>query len=395
MERWFRLFACNTLGGEAMHVRCIAGKPMPSTVMQRLVAVSLVAASVLLPGVTLWRHGLAAQSDIVVMFIVPLLFASLVLGRSGVWLTMACYLPILSIGVWVDAKGVAGGVTSGYALSMLAQPLLASLIVALILDRLVAKVDRVERLNRDLAAVCVRLEDQLRERERLHMQLIHSQRVDALGRLASGVAHDFSNLLSVLGGYVHHAQRAAGDNAKVGDHLDSMKSVIQRSQQLLSRLLTLARSDALSVERFDADAVVELLLPLMRQMFAPGVAVRVEAADEPAWVRLDRAGFEAVLLNMAKNASDALGEAGEFRLCTSLSDTEVCLRVEDTGRGMGAETAARAFEPFFSTKPREQGSGIGLAMAYRVVTEAGGRIEVDSAPGEGARFSIRLPRALA
>ncbi len=371
----------------------MAASSMQSTVKQRLVALFLVAAGVLLLGVNIWRYGLAAQSDIVVIFIVPLLFAGLLLGRSGVWITMACYMPILSVGAWIDSKNAAYGLEAGHAMSALAQPLLASLIVALILDRLVAKVDRGNRLNRDLAKVCARLEDEIREHQRSHMQLVHSQRVDALGRLASGVAHDFSNLLSVMGGYAHHAERIAGGNDELRGYLQDMKAVTKRGQQLTSKLLTLARSDEFSVETFDAGEVVELLQPLVRKMFAPGVAVQVSAAAEPAPVRLDRAGFEAVLLNMAKNASDALGEAGEFRLRTTVADGEVCVRIEDTGRGMSAETAARVFEPFFSTKPRGQGTGIGLATAYRVVTEAGGRIDVDSAPGEGARFSIHLPLA--
>jgi signal transduction histidine kinase len=359
----------------------------------RWVAVLLAAAGVVLLGVDIWRYGLAAQSDIVVIFIVPLLFAGLLLGRSGVWVTMACYLPILSVGAWVDSKESIGGLEAGHALSTLAQPLLASLILALILDRLVAKVDRGNRLNRDLATVCARLEDEIREHERSHMQLVHSQRVDALGRLASGVVHDFSNLLSVMGGYVHHVERVAGDNDEIRGYLHDMKAVTQRGQQLMSKLLTLARSDDLAVETFDAGEVVERLLPLMRKMFASGVAVQVEPAAGRAPVRLDRDGFEAVLLNMAKNASDALDGKGEFRLRTTVANDEVCLQVEDTGRGMSPETAARAFEPFFSTKPRGQGTGIGLATAYRVVTEAGGRIDVESAPGEGARFSIHLPLA--
>ena len=366
---------------------------MQSTTALRLVAIALVAAGIVLLGASIWRYGLAAQSDIVVIFIVPLLFAGLLLGRAGVWATMACYMPILLLGAWIDSKDAAGGPDAELALTALVQPLLASLIVALILDRLVAKVERANRLNRDLAALCARLEDEIREHKRSHMQLVHSQRVDALGRLASAVAHDFSNLLSVMRGYVHHAERAAGDNGEIRAHLHDMKSVTQRGQELMSKLLTLARSDEFALETFDAGEVVEVLLPLMCKMFAPGVALTLEPAATPALVRLDRAGFEAVLLNMAKNASDALGDSGEFRLRTTVADGEVCVQVEDTGQGMSAETAARAFEPFFTTKPRGQGTGIGLAAAYRVVTEAGGRIDVESAPGEGTRFSIRLPLA--
>lgn len=381
-----------------MEVDAVAGvttepHSMHSSVKHRLVAVSFVVAWVLLLGFTTWRHGLVAQADVVVIFIVPLLFAGLVMGRVGVWATMASYLPILVLGTWVDSRGAARGLEMDQALSTLAQPMLASLIVALILDRLASKMERGKRMNRDLAALCARLEDEIREHQRSHMQLVHSQRVDALGRLASSVAHDFGNLLAVMLGYVHHAERVAGDNGELRGFLDDMKGVTQRGQQLNSKLLTLARSDEFDVETFDAGQVVAGLVPLLRRMFAPGIHLRVEPAAGPAPVRLDRAGFEAVLLNMAKNADDAMGGSGEFRLRTTVAGDELCILVEDTGRGMSAETAARVFEPFFSTKPRGQGTGIGLATAYRVVTEAGGRIDVDSAPAEGARFSIRLPLA--
>lgn len=383
------------MGGKEGKVRGTAmeANDMRSTVTRRLASASLVAAGLVLLTVNIWHYGLAAQSDIVVIFIVPLLFAGLLLGRSGIWVTMGCYLPILSVGAWVDSRDAVGGLGTEPLLSVLAQPLLASMLVALILDRLISKVERGKRLNRDLASVCARLEEEIREHERSHMQLVHSQRVDALGRLASGVAHDFSNLLSVMRGYVYHAERVSGGSDEVHGYLQDMKAVTQRGQQLTSKLLTLARSDEFAVETFDADEVIELLLPLIRPMFPPGVAIQIEAATEPAPVRLDRAGFEAVLLNMAKNASDALGDRGEFRLRTAVADGEVCVQVEDTGQGMSAETAARVFEPFFSTKPRGQGTGIGLAAAYRVITEAGGRIEVESAPGAGARFCIHLPLA--
>ncbi|TDK22268.1 hypothetical protein E2F46_13840 [Luteimonas aestuarii] len=360
-------------------------------VKHRVVAIGLVAAWVVLLGVTAWRHGLVAQADMAIIFIVPLLFAGLVLGRTGIWATMASYLPILALGTWVDAKSAAGGLAMDQALSTVAQPTLASLIVALILDRLASKMERGKRLNRDLAAICARLEDEIREHQRSHMQLVHSQRVDALGRLASSVAHDFSNLLAVILGYVHHVERVAGDNSELRGFLDDMKRVTRRGQELNSKLLTLARSDELDIETFDAGEVVERLQPLLQRMFAPGVVLQMERATGAAPVRLDRAGFEAVLLNMAKNADDALGGSGEFRLRTQVAGDEVCVLVEDTGRGMSAETAARAFEPFFSTKPRGQGTGIGLATAYRVVTEAGGRIDIESAPGEGTRFKITLP----
>ncbi|MFT3755091.1 MAG: ATP-binding protein [Pseudoxanthomonas sp.] len=354
----------------------------------RWIAIAAVATSLVLLGLSNYHYGLAGQS-VMVIGIVPLLFASLLLGRAGVWITLGCYVPILLLGAWVDLQG--GLQSRQEVLSNLLQLLLGTLIIALILDRLVGQIVASKRRNRDLAMLCRRLATEIGERERSQQQLLHSQRVDALGKLAANVAHDFNNLLAVVLGHARRAEGMAGADPELRHVLERIGAGTQRGKELTSKLLTLARSDEDAVERFDANQAVAELEPLLHPLFAPTVSFGVEMGDAPAWVRMGRDSFEALLLNMAGNASDALGEVGEFRLSVAVEPGEVLIRVEDDGPGMKPEVAARIFEPFYTTKPRGQGTGIGLAVADRVVTEACGRIEVDSRPGAGTRFTIRLP----
>ncbi len=359
----------------------------------RLIAVVAVATGLLLLGLSNYRYGFAVQSGLVVS-IAPLLFAGLLLGRRGVWATLACVLPSLLLGAWVDWKN-SGADTQMQAVqdmvSSLIQPVLGTVIVALILDQLLARVEAGNRLNRDLVMLCERLEEEIAKREQSQLQLIHSQRVDALGKLSSNIAHDFNNLLFIVLGYVRRAEGVAGDNESVRHFLHRIDLATHRGQTLTAELLSLARRNVHELELFDVSAVVESLEPLLTPLFEIGVEVRIQPADAPAPVWMERDGLEATLLNMAKNASDALGEHGRFDLSVAVEGADVAIRIEDDGQGMPPEVAARIFEPFYTTKPRGRGTGIGLAMADRVVTEAGGSIQVDSAPGEGTRFTIRLP----
>lgn len=337
-------------------------------------------------------YGLAAQADIIVVIVtVLLLFAGVMLGRMGLWMMLACCLPMFVHGTWVDARS--GGVDWGEASSDALPTMLGTLIVALILDRLIGRVRKAQHLTRDLALVCVRLEQEIRERELAYQQLVHSQRVEALGRLASNVAHDFNNVLGIIRGYVYRAGTVAGDD--VGELLNRIDAATRRGQQLTSKLLTLARSNEYLIEVFDINEAMRALWPLVKPMFAPDVALLFEPGVQAAMVQLDRAGFEAVLLNLAKNASDSLQgrPGGVFRLYSTVSIEAVEIVAEDNGHGMAPDVAARAFEPFFSTKPQGQGSGIGLAAADRVITEAGGNIRLNTVAGDGACFTLTLPLA--
>jgi signal transduction histidine kinase len=359
--------------------------------LPRKIAVALTVAGLLLLAISHYRYGLAAQSGLV-LSIVPLLFAGLLLGRPGLWITAVSYLAILAVGSWTDLRhGIGGAVTLQDAIAGLLQPVMGCAIVALILDRLILKSDVSHRRNRDLALLCRQLDIEMRKKEQSQAQLIHSQRMDALGKLAGNVAHDFNNLLSVILGYATRSARLSADDG-TRERLEKIVATALRGRQLTDKLLTLARSDPPLRETFDANYALNDLLPMVRSMLDAKIDVQSAFCAEPAWIRMDQAELEASVLNIAKNAGDAMPGGGTFRIASERDDEEVRLHFEDSGHGMSAEVAARIFEPFFTTKPAMQGTGIGLAVVYRTVVESGGRIGVQSVPGRGTRFTLHLPR---
>lgn len=360
--------------------------------LPRKIAVALTVAGLLLLAISHYRYGLAAQSGLV-LSIVPLLFAGLLLGRPGLWITAVSYLAILALGSWTDLHhGVPGAAaTMQEAFAGLLQPVMGCAIVALILDRLILKSDVSNRRNRDLALLCRQLDIEMRKKEQSQAQLIHSQRMDALGKLAGNVAHDFNNLLSVILGYAARSAKLSAEDA-TRERLEKIVAAAQRGRQLTDKLLTLARSDPPLRETFDANYALNDLLPMIRSMLDARIDIQSAFSAEPAWIRMDQAEFEASVLNIAKNAGDAMPDGGTFRIECERGDEEIRIHFEDSGHGMSPRVAARIFEPFFTTKPPMQGTGIGLAVVYRTVVESGGRVDVRSEPGRGTRFTLHLPR---
>ena len=358
--------------------------------LPRKIAVALIAFGLVLLAISHYYYGLAAQSGLL-LSVLPLLFAGLLLGRTGLWLTAAAYFAILVLGSWMDVRhGVAGASTVGDALSSLLQPVMGCAIVALILDRLILKSDINRRRSDDLALLCRQLEIEMQEKERSQAQLTHSQRMDSLGKLAGNVAHDFNNLLNIILGYATQRMAPAHDDG-AQQRMSKIVDATRRGKQLTDRLLTLARPDPPTREVFDANSALIDLLPMIRSMLGERIRVESMLCEAAAWIRMDYAEFEAGVLNMAKNAGDAMPQNGTFRVESAIIGDEVRLSFSDDGHGKKPEIAARVFEPFFTTKPRTQGTGIGLAVVYRTVVESNGHIEVRTAPGRGACFILRLP----
>ncbi len=356
--------------------------------LSRKIAVALITFGLLMLAVSHYRDGLFAQSSLL-LGIMPLLFAGLLLGRTGLWMTAAAYFVILVIGAWSDLRhGVAGISTVATASASLLQPVMGSLIVALILDRMILKSDISRQRSHDLALLCRQLEYEMQEKERSNAQLIHSQRMDSLGKLAGNVAHDFNNLLGVVLGYAKLAE-VDGDAAQT--HMAGIVNATRRGKQLTGRLMTLARPHPPARTTFDANEVLNALLPMLRPIFGKHIQVAIARCRQAAWIHMDVAEFEASVLNIAKNASDALAGDGMFHIETDVVDDEVRLRFTDNGCGMSPDIAAQVFEPFFTTKPATQGTGIGLAVVYRTIVESDGRIDVASTPGQGTCFTLHLP----
>lgn len=357
----------------------------------RLNASALIAGCVIFVGFSYWHYGFKAQAQLQLIHMLPLLFAGLTLGRAGVWLTMGALLCALMLGVVGDAVGD-NGIPLSVGLMNLNQPVLASLLIAATLDRLVSKSLRSDQHCRQLALVCDELEGAIRAKEQKQAQLVHSQKMDALGQLAGGIAHDFNNLLGVILGYATDPMNVVNPQQAL-DSLDGIEKAARRGGKVLRRLLSLSRAPGMAAT-FDAAAALDEVAPLVRSLFSRKVDVLLRPSPGSYPVRLDRQEFELAILNIARNARDAMPDGGKFELAIDQDEAQVTLTLSDTGHGMPPEVAARIFEPFYTTKPEGLGTGIGLAVVYQSITEAGGSIDVASSQGGGTTVRIALPRAL-
>jgi PAS domain S-box-containing protein len=251
------------------------------------------------------------------------------------------------------------------------------------------------------------------ERERIERRLQQSQRLESLGQLVGGVAHDFNNLLNVIQGYAdfsaEQVQALAPADARLEPVLEDIEQVrvaAQQASRLTRQLLTFARENVNRPEVLDLNEAVKEAGQLLRRTL--GEHIELVIAAEPAlWrVKADRGQLEQVLVNLAVNARDAMPGGGRLSIDTGNTEVDAAyvtrrpelkpgryarLRVSDTGTGMDRATADRVFEPFFSTKPKGRGTGLGLATVYGVVTQAGGSIEIYSELGLGTTITVLLP----
>jgi signal transduction histidine kinase/CheY-like chemotaxis protein len=238
---------------------------------------------------------------------------------------------------------------------------------------------------------------------KLEERLMQGERLEALGRLAGGVAHDLNNLLTIILG---NAELARSDSGVVDDEaLVEIQGAAERAAALTRRLLAFGRRQLYSAGLIDVGLTVAAFEPLLRRLLPEDVKLVLERDAAPTPMVGDPAQLEQVVLNLVANARDALPDGGSVRVTTSprvparfanepgLPAGAVWLVVSDDGKGMTADVKAHLFEPFFTTKPPAKGTGLGLATVHGIVSQCGGKIFVDSAPGKGTSFAIALPRA--
>jgi PAS domain S-box-containing protein len=242
------------------------------------------------------------------------------------------------------------------------------------------------------------------EKERLQHQLQQSQRLESLGQLAGGVAHDFNNLLAVILGYTAFVEEKV--SGQVREDVGQIREAGERATRLTRQLLAFARREVVRPESLDLTGLVREMDQLLRRTIGEHVRLSATLAPDLWPVMADQGQLEQVLVNLAVNARDAMPEGGTLGLETDnvYADQDyatsrpglaigryVRLRVSDTGTGMPRDVVARAFEPFFTTKPKGEGTGLGLATIYGIVTGAGGHAHIYSEPGIGTTFTVLLP----
>jgi signal transduction histidine kinase len=253
-----------------------------------------------------------------------------------------------------------------------------------------------------------RLEAEIFERERTEQQLAHAMRMDAIGRLAGGLAHDFNNVLTAIQGHADLASRGLEADAPARRDLEEIRAISERATALTSQVLAFSRSQVLHPKPLDLNELIGNLEFMLRQLAGDGVDLRMHLAPGLDQVYADAGRLEQVIVNLVANATDAMPSGGRLWIETSplsvgpelqlrhprLEQGDyVRVRVRDTGTGMDEVTRERMFEPFYTTKPEGQGTGLGLSTVYGSVTHFGGSLEVDSEVGKGTTISVLLPRA--
>jgi PAS domain S-box-containing protein len=231
------------------------------------------------------------------------------------------------------------------------------------------------------------------ERRNVERRLLHTQKLEAVGRLASGVAHDFNNILQAMMMTSQLLRLTTAGHAEVEAALSEIDELVKRATGLTRQLLIFSRQEAGRRESLDLRRVVEDLMNMLRRLVRENVTLIVELAPEPLPVQGDHGQLDQVLMNLVVNACDAMPAGGRLAIRTGATGRKwVWLAIEDTGHGIPAAIRDRIFEPFFTSKGAGRGTGLGLSVVHGIVAAHGGRIEVASAEGDGSTFRIVLPR---
>jgi PAS domain S-box-containing protein len=245
------------------------------------------------------------------------------------------------------------------------------------------------------------------ERERLRAQLLQAQKMESIGRLAGGVAHDFNNMLEVIVGYAALLLDDIRPGHPYHAAIAGIRDASRRSAELTRQLLAFARKQTASPRVLDLNETIAETLGLLRRLIGEEITLSWAPGPELWSVRLDPAQVDQVLTNLCVNARDAIPGVGRITVQTANQRVDpawcrdhpgatpgdyVLLRVSDTGQGMSAAVREHIFEPFFTTRDQSGGTGLGLAMVYGIVTQNGGFIDVDSREGSGTTFRLFLPR---
>ena len=248
------------------------------------------------------------------------------------------------------------------------------------------------------------------ERVALEAQLVQAQKMEAVGRLAGGIAHDFNNLLTAVRMTATLVIEELPAGSPLATDLREIERSVDRGAELTRQLLAFSRRELMQPTLIDAAEVVVGIEPMLRRLIAKDVTILFSAPLQPWRVLADRGQLEQVIMNLALNARDAMPEHGTLSISVAVTSVDaataranpglmtrdyVTITVSDTGCGMPQDVQAHIFEPFFTTKGIGKGTGLGLSIVYAIVHQSGGVVSVQSREGEGATFTVYLPRAAA
>ena len=238
----------------------------------------------------------------------------------------------------------------------------------------------------------ISLIEDVTERRGLEEQLRQSQKMEAVGKLAGGIAHDFNNLMTAVIGYSDMLRMSLdGDPRRA--KVEAIRESAVRAADLTRQLLAFSRRQVLQTDDLDLRDVVADLDTLLRRLIGEDIRLETLFGAEPVVVRADKTQLEQVVMNLAVNSRDAMPRGGTLTIAVLSDGADAILTVADTGHGMDDATRRRIFEPFFTTKPLAESSGLGLSTVHGIVGQSGGTIEVETAPEDGAVFTVRLPLA--
>ena len=248
-----------------------------------------------------------------------------------------------------------------------------------------------------------------KEKRRLEEQYQHAQKMEAIGTLAGGIAHDLNNVLTPILGYTEMCRMRSGPEGEFEEELEIIEQSATKAARLIRQILTFSRKQVLTPTVCDLNRLITDFMKMLRRLIREDIELLVDLAEDLWAVHIDVSQMEQILINLVVNARDAIGENGRVQIYTSNQTIEldkelvdvdlipfhgdyVLLRVSDNGSGMDLSTMERIFDPFFTTKEVGRGTGLGLATVYGVANQHKGHIRLKSVPGQGTTFYIYLPK---
>jgi signal transduction histidine kinase len=305
-------------------------------------------------------------------------------------------IPIILVTAHTSTEDIVEGLNAG-ADDYITKPVTPAVLSARLRSAL-----RIKGIYDELATANTQLRREMAERAKAEEELRHAQKLELVGQLAGGIAHEFNNLLQTIEGYTAFAIERLSCDDSCRQDLQQVLNASSRATELTRQLLGFSRRRALEKRHVDPNRVVADLAKMIRPLVGKSIQLEIVLDREIGTVFADPGELQQALLNLCLNARDAMPSGGKLSLKTERElvaceeeqgrlQEHAVMHVIDTGCGMSDETRRRLFEPFYTTKEVGKGTGLGLANVYGVVRQHGGSAQVDSAPGKGTKFTIYLP----